>query len=123
MDTGIPNLVSTSSIAGAKAWYHCTSTYGIFVNLPYEISPPYAVQPYQIAQRRTAEAAAHIILQSKRSLLEAIHVPSVCTESFAITAYDARKNPIVIHTNSMYTSLLFLACDRSHQFWNLPIYL
>ena len=37
------------------------------------------------AHNKTDDAAAHITFQLNLSLLDAIHVPRVCTESFAIT--------------------------------------
>ena len=55
------------------------------------MSPPYIYQPYHNAHNKTDDADNHITFQFTLSLLDAIHVPRVCTESFAITEYAANK--------------------------------
>ena len=72
------------------------------------MSPPLVYQPYHSVYNKTAEAAPHIIFQLNLSLFEAIHVPRVCTESFAITAYPAKRNPTAIHRVS--ASIFYLLC-------------
>ena len=57
VDTGIPTLVNSNKAAGATAWYHCISWYGILFNLPYDMSPPFDAQPYHKVKRRTDDAA------------------------------------------------------------------
>ena len=70
------------------------------------MSPPYIYQPYHSAHNKTDEAAIHIVFQLNLSLFDAIHVPRVCTESFAITEYAANRKPTAIQrvTSSIVVS-------------------
>ena len=52
------------------------------------MSPAFTYQPYQRVYSNTALAAPHIIFQLNFSLFDAIQVPRVCTESFAIRPHS-----------------------------------
>jgi hypothetical protein len=109
VETGIPLRVSNTRARGAKAWYHCGSWYGIFVNRPKEISPlPDETQPYTSVNINTAEAAAHNVVHLNLSRFDAIHVPRVWTLSFAMTEKPARQNPITVKSSNISDGLWFL---------------
>ena len=63
--------------------------------------------PYQRVQSRTILAPLHNTYHLNRSELDAIHVPNVWIESFAMTEYAAKANPTIVY--KVTRSIILLA--------------